>query len=169
MELSGIAKIVIAQGVITVFALLVAYLKLKQEIKKFKEQKVYELKLERLKTQLSDFYGPLHMIATATKQIAQTAWGTDIWEDAWKEIIVPSHLEAERILLTRIHLLDEDEIPKSYLDFLKYSKIAQSYLKTGMNRSYFEKESHYPTQFNEDIFNSYQKKRKEYLELLESA
>lgn len=169
MELNDVAKIVIGQSIITVFALLLAYVKLKQEIRKSKVQKVYELKLERLKTQLSDFYAALHMMTTATKQIAQTAWGTNIWESVWKELVIPSNIEVEKILLTRIHLLEEEEIPKSYLAFLNYIKVAQSYSQTGMYKSYFEKEVHYPTQFNEDIFKSYQKKRKEYLKLFESA
>jgi len=131
---NDVAKIIIAQAVITVFALLLAYMKLAQEIKKSKEQKVYELKLERLKSQLSDFYGPLYMITTTTRRIAQTAWGTDIWEEVWREIIVPSNSEAEKILLTKIHLLDEAEIPNSYLDFLNYARVAKTYAKTGMNK-----------------------------------
>jgi hypothetical protein len=60
-----------------------------------------------------DFYGPLYMLTTSTSQIAITAWGTAIWEEVWKDIIVPSHLQIENILVTKINLLDEDEIPES--------------------------------------------------------
>ena len=80
MEQISVAKIVLSQAVITVFALFLAYVKLRQEIHKSRGEKLYDLKLERLKRQLGDFYGPLHMLATSTSDIARKAWGTDMWE-----------------------------------------------------------------------------------------
>jgi hypothetical protein len=168
MNRGDLVKIILSQGIITIFAVALGYVKLKQEIAQTKTEKVYELALERLRKQLCDFYGPLFMLTTSTSQIAITAWGTDIWEEVWREIIVPSHLQIENILLTRIDLLDEDEVPESYLLFLKHAKVNRSYLKRGLGASYFEKETPYPIEFNKDILGTYERKRREYLQLLKS-
>jgi len=169
MESISIVKIILPQAVITVFGLFFAYVKLKQEIHKFRRERVYDLKLERLKRQLSEFYGPLHMLATSTSDIAKKAWGTDMWEEVWREIIVPSQQQIANILLTRIDLLDETDIPLSYFDFLKHVNINRGYLKSGFGKNYFEKNTPYPPQFNEDIWNAYQRKRKEYSDTLQTA
>jgi hypothetical protein len=148
---------------------LLGFAKLQQAIAQFKTEKVYDLALERLRKQLCDFYGPLYMLTTSTSQIAITAWGTDIWEEVWKDIIVPSHLQIENILLTKIDLLDEDEIPESYLLFLKHAKVNRSYVKRGLGVSYFEKETPYPLTFNKEVLVTYERKRTEYLQLLKSS
>ena len=70
------ATIIFTQAVITLFAILLAYVKLSQEIRKARKEKVYDLRLDRLKKQLSEFYGPLHMLSASTTDIAKTAWGT---------------------------------------------------------------------------------------------
>jgi hypothetical protein len=161
--------LILTQAVITLFAILLAYVKLKQEIRKSRNEKVYELRLDRLKRQLSEFYGPLHMLTRSTTDIAKKAWGTDIWERVWKEIILPAHQQIEVILLTKIDLLEEPEIPQSYFDFLTHFKVNRSYLETGFGLSYFEKETPYPANFNQDISVAYDRKRKQYLELLQSV
>jgi len=161
--------IIFTQAVVTLFAIMLAYVKLKQEIQKSRREKVYELRLDRLKRQLSEFYGPLHMLCTSTTDIAKTAWGTDIWERVWKEIILPAQQQIEGILLSKIDLLDESEIPQSYFDFLKHFKVNKSYRDTGWGVSYFEKGTFYPASFNQDVLNAYQKKRQQYVELLQSV
>src|SRR5277367_3762502 len=157
MNRGDLVKIVLAQTVVTIFAILLGFAKLKQAIAQFKSEKVYDLALERLRKQLCDFYGPLYMLTTSTSQIAITTWGTDIWEEVWKEIIVPSHLQIENILLTKIDLLDEEEIPESYLLFLKHAKVNRSYVKRGLGTSYFEKETPYPLTFNKDVLGTYER------------
>ena len=169
MKPAEMGTLLLSQAVITLFAVLVAYIKLKQEIKKSREEKVYELRLDRLKRQLSEFYGPLHMLSRSTTDIAKTAWGTDIWERTWREIILPSHQQIEAILLNKIDLLDEPEIPQSYFDFLRHYKVNWSYLETGFGPSYFEKQTPYPANFNQDISAAYERKRKEYLELVQTV
>lgn len=164
-----LGTLLLTQAVITLFAILVAYIKLKQEIRKSREEKVYDLRLDRLKRQLSEFYGPLHMLTRSTTDIAKTAWGTDIWERTWRDIIVPSDQQIETILLNKIDLLDETEIPQSYFDFLRHYKVNRSYLETGFGPAYFEKETHYPVNFNQDISAAYERKRKQYLELLQTV
>jgi hypothetical protein len=168
MELS-VFKVIITQAVITVFALLAAYIKLRQEIRKGRHERVYDLSLDRLKRQLSEFYGPLYMLTTSTSDIATTAWGTDMWDEVWRGIIVPSHQQIEIILLTKIDLLDEEQIPQSYFDFLRHSHVNRGYLKSGLGKEYFEKRTFYPRQFNDDVSNAYQRKRQEYMNMLKSA
>ena len=166
---SSVSKVIISQAVITVFALLAAYVKLRQEIRKSRHERVYDLGLERLKRQLSEFYGPLYMLTVSTTDIARTAWGTDMWEEVWKGIIVPAHQQIEAILLTKIDLLDEPQIPQSYFDFLRHFNVSRGYLKIGLGKDYFEKRAPYPPEFNKDVSIAYQRKRQEYVEMLKNA
>lgn len=171
MKEADIAKIIFAQAVITLFAVLLGYIKLRQEIRKSKTQKVYELQLDRLRRQLSEFYGPLNMLSTSTTQLAKATWGTDIWEDVWRGTLVPAHLQIESILLTKIDLLDEPDIPQSYLDFIKHSQFNRAYVaREGYGGlSYFEKLVPYPREFNEDVRAGYERKRQEYRQLLKTV
>jgi len=125
--------------------------------------------LERLKRQLSEFYGPLHMLTVSTGDIAKTAWGTDAWEQVWREIIVPAHGQIESILLTKIDLLDEPQIPQSYFDFLRHYNVNRAYLKDGFGWKYFEKGTPYPPKFDEDVAHAYRRKREEYIAMLKTA
>jgi hypothetical protein len=171
MSEGGIARIIFAQAVITIFAVLLGYIKLRQEIRKSRSQKVYEMKLDRLRRQLCEFYGPLYMLSTSNSQIAKATWGTDIWEEVWRGTLQPANLQIENIILAKIDLLDEEEIPKSYFDFIKHSQFNRVYVaREGYGGlSYFEKLVPYPTEFNKDLQAGYERKRQEYRELLHSA
>jgi len=169
MVLPDLVKVVIAQSVITIFALAVGYIKLNNEIRKFRAQKKFDLSIERIKSQLSEFYGPMYMMTKATRQIADTAWGSDIWERVFREIVIPSQMKVEEILLAKIHLLDDQEIPPSYFDFLHHVRVARSYAETGLNPEYFKKGAFYPQQFDKDVEEAYDRKRKEYIEFISSA
>ncbi len=166
---SGVFKIILTQAAITVFALLAAYVKLRQEIRKGRHERVYELSLDRRRRQLSEFYGPLYMLTVSTSNIAKVAWGTDVWDEVWRGIIVPAHQQMETILLTKIDLLDEAQIPKSYFDFLRHASVNRGYLKSGLGKEYFEKRAVYPLEFNEDVAKAYQQKREEFVDMLKDA
>jgi hypothetical protein len=166
-----IVKIVFAQIVITLFAALLGYIKLRQEIRKSRSQKVYEMQLDRLRRQLSEFYGPLYMLSTSTTQLAKATWGTDIWDDVWRGTLVPAHLQIETILLSKIDLLDEQQIPESFLNFIKHSQFNRAYVpREGYGGlSYFEKAVPYPAYFNADVLSGYQRKRGEFEALMKEG
>jgi hypothetical protein len=86
------------------------------------------------------------MLSSSTTQLAKTPWGTDIWEEVWRATLVPAHLQIESILLSKIDLLDEQDIPKSYLDFIKHSQFNRAYIAMEgyEGLSYFEKLVPYP-------------------------
>jgi hypothetical protein len=111
------------------------------------------------------------MLSTSTTQLAKATWGTDIWEDVWRGTLVPAHLQIESILLTKIDLLDEPDIPQSYLDFIKHSQFNRAYVaREGYGGlSYFEKLVPYPREFNEDVRAGYERKRQEYRQLLKTV
>ena len=142
------------------------YLILQWTAKERHERDLQRLQLERASEQLRDFYGPLHVLLLATRGVNKVAWGTDIWERAWREIILPSNLQIETILLTKIHLLEDDEIPASFLNFLKHSMINRSYKDIGLNLDYLDKDVSYPDQFAQDIAKGYELARSNYLRLL---
>ena len=81
-----------------------------------------------------------------------------------------AHLQIESIILSKIDLLDEQEIPQSYLEFIKHSQFNRAYLtREGYGGiSYFEKLVPYPPEFNSDLHGGYERKRREYQKLLET-
>lgn len=167
MTTVDILKIVITQAVITVFALIAGYIKLRQDIYSSVSQLARTHKLERIESQLAEFYGPLHMLAASNDRAYQMAWGKDIWPKAFSEVLIPNQQEMEKILVSNLHLVDENPIPESYLDFLNHVRLVRFYKDSGLNPSYFEKDFAYPQQFNKDIAQGYEKVRAEYMAFLE--
>lgn len=164
MNASDIEKIVLAQTVVTIFAMIVTYVKLRQDFRQYARQQLFSVRLDRLRRQLSEFYGPMHMLSVANERIAKVAWGTDIWHRVWREILIPSELKIEEILLSKIELLDDDALPDSFLAFVTHARLARSYLETGQGLEYFEKGVHYPRQFNKDVAAAYERARTRYNE-----
>ena len=164
MTASDMEKIVLAQAVVTVFAMIVTYMKLRQDFRQYARQQLFSVRLDRLRRQLSEFYGPIHMLSVANERIAKVAWGTDIWHRVWREILIPNQLKIEEILLSRIELLDDDALPDSFLAFVTHARVARSYLETGQGLEYFEKGVHYPTQFTKDVAAAYERARTRYNE-----
>jgi len=167
MNSSDVFKIVFAQAVVTAFAVLVTYLKLRQDFQQYARQQLFSVRLDRLRRQLSEFYGPIHMLSIANERIAKIAWGTDIWHRVWREILIPGELKIEEILLSKIELLDEAAVSDSVLAFLAHARVARSYLETGQGIEYFDKGIHYPTQFNKDVAAAYEKIRARYSEAIQ--
>jgi hypothetical protein len=166
MQSSEFLTLVLTQVTVTTFSVAVGFLSVHNELRKFRSQKRFEIQIARLEKQLSEFYGPLHMLTQTTGQIAKNTWGTDIWQKTFKEVLLPAQCKIEEILLTRAHLLEEEEIPLSYLDFLRHVNISKAYAESGMTVSYFEKNSTYPLAFPEDIQRMYHHKRSQYAALL---
>ena len=164
MDATDIGKLVLAQAVVTIFAVIVAYVKLRQDFRQYTQQQLFVMQLERLRRQLSEFYGPIHMLTLANERIAKVAWGTEMWHRVWRDILIPSELKIEELLLSKIELLDDEAIPDSFLAFLTHARVARSYLETGQGLEYFEKGVHYPTQFNKDVSATYEKVRARYVE-----
>ena len=76
MNISDLEKLLLAQGVVTLFAVIAAYVKLRQDFRQYARQQLFSIRLDRLRRQLSEFYGPIHMLAVANERIAKVAWGT---------------------------------------------------------------------------------------------
>jgi hypothetical protein len=111
---------------------------------------------------------PNNVDSTSWPQLAKATWGIDIGQDVWRVTLVPAHLQIESILLSKIDLLDEQDIPASYLNFIKHSQFNRTYVKRDGygGLSYFEKLVPYPTEFNADLRAGCERKRREYRELL---
>jgi hypothetical protein len=167
MNTSDILKIVVAQAVVTVFAVLVTYVKLRQDFRQYARQQLFSLSVDRLRRQLSEFYGPLHMLSVANERIAKVAWGTDMWHRVWRDILIPSELKIEDILLSKSELLDEGVLPASFLAFLTHARVARSYLETGQGIEYFDKGIHYPPEFNTDVAAAYEKVKRRYSDAIQ--
>ena len=166
MNITDLEKLLLAQGVVTLFAVIAAYVKIRQDFRQYARQQLFSIRLERLRRQLSEFYGPIHMLAVANERIAKVAWGTDMWDRVWRQILIPTQLKIEEILLTKIELLDDEAIPDSFLAFMTHARVARSYVETGPGFEYFEKGVHYPVEFNRDVASAYETIRNRYNEAL---
>jgi hypothetical protein len=169
MDAADIGKVVLAQTVVTIFAMIVTYIKLRQDFRQYTRQQLFAVQLDTLRRQLSEFYGPMHMLSVANERIAKVAWGTDIWHRVWRDILIPSELKIEEILLAKIELLDDHALPDSFLAFMTHARVARSYLETGQGVEYFEKGVHYPTKFNSDVAAAYERVRTRYQEAFKSV
>jgi hypothetical protein len=141
-----ITKIIFAQAVITVFAVLLGYVKLSQEIRKSNSQKVYDMQLDLLRRQLSEFYGPLSTCFRVLRLNWRRPRGAQIFgkrcgERLWCLLICrsnPSFIEDRFARRARYS--------KILLDFIKHSQFNRAYIAMegygGL--SYFEKLVPYP-------------------------
>lgn len=68
MTASDIEKIVLAQVVVTALAMIVTYVKLRQDFRQYTRQQLFSVRLDRLRRQLSEFYGPMHMLSVVPLQ-----------------------------------------------------------------------------------------------------
>src|SRR5262249_49721453 len=108
-------------------------------------------------------------LSIANSTVAKVAWGTDVWDRVWREILIPTDLKIEEILLSKIELLDEDAIPESFLAFMTHARVARSYRETGMCLEYFEKGTGYPVEFNDVIAASYKRIRNRYQDAIKQT
>jgi hypothetical protein len=168
MNFLDVARLVLAQAVITMFAMAVAYIKLRQDFRQYRARQLFEARLDRLRRQLSEFYG-IHMLSVANSTVAKVAWGTDVWDRVWRDILIPANLKIEEILLSKIELLDEDAIPESFLAFMTHARVARSYRETGMRFEYFEKGTGYPVEFNDAIAAAYKRIRNRYQDAIKQS
>lgn len=162
MPKADVVTIIVTQSVIFVFALALAYFKIRRDVATAIEKDINARRLERLERQLSEFYGPLYILTQAKRAIADKAWGTDIWWHIREHTIWPMHEEIERILLGRIGLLQEADVPESYIAFLQHCRVDRCYTKSDDIAQYFEKGVPYPKSFDDDVKVAYKKKRAEY-------
>ena len=164
----------------TLITVYLAFTKLSRELRNFKKQKLYELKLERISAQISEFYGPIYMLTQSNKRIFEETFDKKVWGKTWKNIIVPAEEQVLKILKTKIHLLEQDyyqvnELPDSFKLFIAHTSVTHSMLEDvnagevnffELLKDYGEGYRHYPKAFIDDISKGYHRKLDEYQNLL---
>ncbi len=180
MELNNLILSISVPVFTTLVAIYVAFSKLSRELKNFKKQKIYELKLAHLSAQISEFYGPIYMITQANRKVYKETFDKKIWGKTWKNIIIPAEKKVLMILNTKIHLLERDYfqsngLPDSFKSFIAHTSVTHSLLEDidpdevdfiGLIQDYGEDYRFFPKDFIEDIATGYEKKLNEYDELL---
>jgi hypothetical protein len=157
-----VVTIILTQSVIFLFGLGLAYFKIRRDVSAAIEKDIHARRIERLERQLSEFYGPLYMLTQAKRAIVEESWGTDIWWQIRVNTVWPMHEEIEKILLNKIGLLHETDVPKSFIVFLQHFRVDRCYDEDDDLGKYFEKGIPYPQSFDDDIKTAYLKKRAEY-------
>jgi hypothetical protein len=135
------------------------------------DAKTHELMLrsqiEFKERQLAEFYGPIYAYLKRGRPIY------DLWEKGrlreiegdTRELFTIANDEIVRIILTKSHLVQGDEIPKSFTHFLTHVAIWHAYLKTPHKGVPFEKEefpeAYYPDGFEREIFTTTESLKRE--------
>lgn len=164
----------------TLVSVYLAFSRLSRELKNFKKQKLYELRLQHISAQISEFYGPIYMLTQSNKRIFEETFNKVIWGKTWKNIIVPAEKQVLEILKTKIHLLEQDyykinDLPESFKSFIAHTSVTHSLLEDvkaedvnffELLKDYGDGYRHYPKDFIEDISKGYHRKLDEYENLL---
>jgi len=107
--------------------------------------------------QLSEFYGPIYALLKRIRPI------DDLWnkgkletiDEAAKKVMRDSNDRIVEIILTKSHLIQGDQIPKSYTQFLTHVPVWHAFLDhPSKNWSAYQKlpEAFYDTAFEQEVY-----------------
>jgi hypothetical protein len=121
--------------------------------------------------QLGEFYGPIYAMLKRGKPIYDlwTAGRLDEIDASLSEMFRSQNDAVVKILLEKAHLMDGDKIPESFTRFLTHVAVWHGYVETehrGVPHSEGEfPEVYYPESFEEEIFSTTERLKKELYEL----
>ncbi|HEX7314358.1 MAG TPA: hypothetical protein VF297_10570 [Pyrinomonadaceae bacterium] len=123
--------------------------------------------IEFKERQLSEFYGPIYSRLKRGRALVR------LWKDGklaeinqqfW-ELARKTNTEIEDIILTKSHLIDGDEIPKSFIQFLTHVPIWHGFMETSHGSVPFSQEdfpeAYYTEEFEKDIYSTTEKLKKD--------
>jgi hypothetical protein len=114
--------------------------------------------MARSERQIAEFYGPIYSRLKRGRALVGF-WGegklTEIERQFW-ELARRTNSEIEEIILSKSHLIDGDEIPASFVQFLIHVPIWHAFMETSHGTVPFSPQefpaAYYSTQFEEDIY-----------------
>lgn len=153
---------------------------LDKQMEKFKQQLQLDTKLREMtlksqidfrERQLGEFYGPIYAYLRRGKPIYRL-WldgRLDEIEDEISELFVEANMAIVEILLKKSHLVAGETIPTSFTRFLTHVAVWHGFMKTehgGVPLSSDDfPEAYYPTEFEDEIFATTERLKKELFEL----
>ena len=153
---------------------------LDQKMENFKQQLQIDTKIRELllksqiefrERQLGDFYGPIYARLKRGKPINRL-WKKDkleVIDASITDLFASTNDAIVEIILNRSHLVDGAEIPESFTGFLTHVAIWHGYMATphkGLPLSKKEfPEAYYPVAFEEEIFATTERLKRELSEL----
>jgi hypothetical protein len=123
-----------------------------------------QIGMEATQRQLIEFYAPLQSLLTRLEAVAQT-WNKIVEKDpgAWEagdkiaytQYFMPIHDEILNILKSKLHLLDDEAIPRSITQYFKHNASESLYwkIKEATDRAPTIRIHCYPKKLHDDIDN----------------
>lgn len=144
--------------------------RLKQELQIQVKRHELTLKsqIEYKERQLSELYGPIYAMLKRGRALVQF-WKdsrlTEVDQQFWT-LAYRTNEAIEQILLTKSHLIEGDEIPKSFVQFLTHVPLWHAFNQTHhLPRQEEFPEAYYPEDFEKDIYMTTRRLKKELHEL----
>jgi hypothetical protein len=110
--------------------------------------------------QLSEFYGPIFSRLKRGRALVgfwREGKLKDIDRQFW-ELARKTNMEIEEIILTKSHLIEGDEIPKSFIQFLIHVPIWHAFMETTHGTVPFSPqefpEAYYASEFEEEVYST---------------
>jgi hypothetical protein len=159
-----ITGLLITQSVLLIVAIVGGFFKLNYDRKLLQSQTAAKIKeiehniikqteLEFIEEQLSAFYGPIQMLLRTNESLFKKSFDTDVWESVRKNILLPNNNKIAEIIVNKIHLLEGNEIPPSFIRFIEHAYLWDAYkdVESGFSQAYFKKNATFPRKFASDI------------------
>jgi hypothetical protein len=137
------------------------------QIEAKKRELTLRSQIEFKERQLSEFYGPIYSRLKRGRALVR------FWRDGklkeierqfW-ELARKTNNEIEDIILTKSHLIDGDEIPKSFIQFLTHVPIWHAFMETAHGAVPFAPEefpeAYYTEEFERDIYSTTESLKKD--------
>jgi len=164
MNTEAVYTLLITQCVLLVFGIIAGFVKLTRDkkflhtqtqarIQEMEERLSLSTSIEHVKAQLSEFYGPIHMLLLTNNSLFEKTISTDAWDHIRKQVLIPNNNRIAELLLNKIHLVDGDTLPPSFVAFIEHAHLWSVYVqeKGGFSAEYFEKQATFPHEFERDI------------------
>ncbi|GAP13290.1 hypothetical protein LARV_01043 [Longilinea arvoryzae] len=132
---------------------------------------------EYLEEQLFKLYGPISILLHMNKALLKLRFNLEtntysnavpeaLWQDVRDNVIRPNNFRIVRLLKKNFHLLEGSDIPDSVMRFIVHAEVFALQHKHNLANETYLKDFRFPVEFEQYIFTTTNKVKKEYLGLV---
>lgn len=140
-----------------------------------KHELALKSQIEFREKQLAEFYGPIYALLKRGRSVIYPYWSAGklgAIDEQLRILAVESNNTIAGILLEKSHLIDGEKIPESFIHYLTHVSVWHAFLDAGhggvsLAQDEFP-EAYYPEEFQENIYLTTEKLKKELHDLHET-
>lgn len=132
---------------------------------------------EYLEEQLFKLYGPISILLHMNKALLKLRFNPEtktfsnavpeaLWQDVRDNVIRPNNFRIVRLLKKNFHLLEGSDIPDSVVRFIVHAEVFAVQHKHNLANETYLKDFSFPVEFEQYIFSTTNRLKKEYLGLV---